>query len=170
MSATLQIDVSPHIPVMAGNPDHSKDPKNYVLGAAIDPDNRTVVTIVKNSPEWQRGRQNFPGGKIEPFDVSPAAAMSREFNEETGLLIQPFWWNPVALVEGVGWNMHVFYTYSDKIHRVRTVEKEFVLVRTIKDVLADDSVLPSLKLYLPLISEQSRGLILPLKLKYRTVF
>lgn len=43
-----------------------------------------VALIRKNRPEWQKGRLNGIGGKIEPGEL-PDDAMVREFKEETGL-------------------------------------------------------------------------------------
>src|SRR5258706_13272255 len=42
-----------------------------------------VVLIRKNKPDWQRGKLNGVGGKVEPGEI-PSEAMVREFAEETG--------------------------------------------------------------------------------------
>lgn len=54
----------------------------YVVGFALDAYGR-VALIRKNRPEWQAGRLNGVGGHIEPGET-PAEAMVREFEEETG--------------------------------------------------------------------------------------
>jgi len=56
--------------------------KNYVLGFMFDSYYRRVLLIAKNHPEWQKGRLNGIGGKIEDNE-SPMHAMEREFREET---------------------------------------------------------------------------------------
>jgi 8-oxo-dGTP diphosphatase len=42
-----------------------------------------VLLIRKARPEWQRGKLNGVGGKVEPGET-PMAAMIREFTEEAG--------------------------------------------------------------------------------------
>jgi 8-oxo-dGTP diphosphatase len=56
----------------------------YVLGYAFDSKLQHVILIRKNKPEWQKGKLNGVGGKIEKDDASPVHAMIREFKEETG--------------------------------------------------------------------------------------
>ena len=55
----------------------------YVLGFAFTTDGR-VALIQKKRPAWQAGRLNGIGGKVEGTEHS-AAAMVREFREETGV-------------------------------------------------------------------------------------
>lgn len=57
----------------------------YVVGFAFDY-LRRVWLIRKNRPEWQAGKLNGIGGKIEPNETS-IEAMSREFMEEAGVLV-----------------------------------------------------------------------------------
>lgn len=57
----------------------------YVCGFAFEPDRR-VWLIQKNRPEWQKGKLNGVGGKIE-FNETAVAAMAREFQEEAGVAI-----------------------------------------------------------------------------------
>lgn len=54
---------------------------DYVLGFLIQED--SIVLIRKRKPEWQAGKLNGVGGKIEAGEV-PYVAMCREFKEETG--------------------------------------------------------------------------------------
>jgi 8-oxo-dGTP diphosphatase len=58
------------------------DYKHWVVGFVFK--NRDEVTLVmKNRPEWQKGKLNGVGGKIEAGETS-AQAMRREFKEEAG--------------------------------------------------------------------------------------
>lgn len=56
----------------------------YVVGFAFTPDRRHVLLICKSRPDWQRGRYNGIGGKVEPNE-DPVTAMRREFQEETSV-------------------------------------------------------------------------------------
>jgi 8-oxo-dGTP pyrophosphatase MutT (NUDIX family) len=51
-------------------------------------DARLIGLVRKARPDWQRGRLNLPGGRLEPGE-DPAAAMERELREETGLVRRP---------------------------------------------------------------------------------
>lgn len=54
-----------------------------------------VLLIEKQRPEWQKGRLNGVGGKIEPGEAD-SSAMIREFAEETGLMTYGFQWKHVC--------------------------------------------------------------------------
>ncbi len=43
--------------------------KGYVLGFAFDEDYEWVALIKKNRPQWQAGKLNGVGGKIEPNET-----------------------------------------------------------------------------------------------------
>ena len=58
-----------------------------------------VVLIRKNRPEWQVGKANGVGGKVEPGEL-PMAAMVREFREETGVETTSFDWENFAVMTG----------------------------------------------------------------------
>lgn len=60
--------------------------QGYVVGFLVDPSTDHVALIRKGRPEWQAGKLNGVGGHIEPGE-SPAAAMVREFGEETGAMV-----------------------------------------------------------------------------------
>jgi 8-oxo-dGTP diphosphatase len=59
---------------------------DYVCGFLFHPQHREVALVRKNKPEWQKGKLNGVGGKIE-IGESPSAAMEREFLEEAGVRI-----------------------------------------------------------------------------------
>ena len=75
----------------------------YVLGFAFSADLNHVWLIQKTRPEWQRGLFNGVGGKVESFE-SPAEAMAREFQEETGERITA--WQRFAFMSAG--NAHIF--------------------------------------------------------------
>ncbi len=56
----------------------------YVVGFMFTTDMRQVVLIRKTRPEWQSGKLNGVGGKVEEHEET-YAAMAREFREETGV-------------------------------------------------------------------------------------
>lgn len=103
----------------------SDGPTQYVLGFLFDPSKKDVVLIKKLKPEWQKGKLNGVGGKIEENE-SPLEAMRREFKEETGVEIEE--WREFLQLSGHGYSIHAFVAFSLQAYMVKTVEKEKVKV------------------------------------------
>lgn len=72
---------------------------------------RRVALIRKAKPEWQKGRFNGIGGKIEEGE-SPAEAMAREFREETGVDDSIPWEEYASLQDGRGWVIYFFRAHA----------------------------------------------------------
>lgn len=88
---------------------------NYVLGFLFSGGNLEAVSLIrKNKPNWQAGKLNGIGGKIEAGET-PRRAMSREFHEEAGVDIQPGLWTSVTkIVFATGDEMHVFAYHAQQ--------------------------------------------------------
>jgi len=71
----------------------------YVVGFSFNEDMSRVLLMLKNRPEWQEGKYNGVGGKIDG-DETPIEAMVREFREETGVATLPEDWYELALLHG----------------------------------------------------------------------
>lgn len=136
--------------------DHTKNPKDYVLGFAFSKDRKRVALIHKLTPAWQHGKLNGIGGKIEEREDA-FMAMEREFGEETGLHVPRQYWQCYAQSKGHGWNMYVFRAFlpDEELNQVRTMEKEEV------EIFAVDSVISST---FPLKLMDSLGFLIPLAL------
>jgi len=104
-------------------------PKEYVLGFAFDETKNNVVLILKNRPAWQKGFYNGVGGKVEKYDEDYHAAMSREFLEETGVLINPNEWDYFAAMEfkedilGGSAIVYCFRIFTDLVREVDSQRK-----------------------------------------------
>jgi 8-oxo-dGTP pyrophosphatase MutT (NUDIX family) len=105
---------------------------NYVLGFAFTPDG-SVALIRKIKPEWQAGKLNGVGGKIEDWDPSDVHAMTREFQEETGVFLEPHLWREVGVVNFGGHRpdeppgyVKVFTVVDPMVQFVCTTTKEAV--------------------------------------------
>lgn len=103
----------------------------YVLGFALSSLRQRVVLIRKTKPEWQVGKLNGVGGKIE--NESKYTAMHREFREETGYATKGELWSYFCRLEGDDFEVHCFATIID-VGECRTVEAEEVEIIQVKDL------------------------------------
>jgi 8-oxo-dGTP diphosphatase len=81
--------------------------QSYCLGFIFDALQDNVLLIQKRRPEWQVGKLNGIGGKVETGET-PLEAMVRETREECDLLIQEALWQRVAQLEGKTFYAEVF--------------------------------------------------------------
>ena len=111
---------------------------HYVVGFAFG-HGGNVALIVKNRPEWQRGRMNGIGGKIEPGEMSDDA-MVREFYEETGRLTRKEVWEFFATLSGAEFSVAFFYTYLNNLEGLQSPTDENVVVVPIESINATDCI------------------------------
>jgi 8-oxo-dGTP diphosphatase len=102
-----------------------------VAGFCFDDDRQSVLLILKNTPDWQKGNYNGIGGKID-LGERPLEAMIREFQEVTGLVV--LGWNRFCTLEGPGWRVHFFrafenYDYLNGPLTVKSAEGEIHLLK-----------------------------------------
>ncbi len=120
--------------------------KRYVCGFLFDPKKRHVALIRKNKPEWQKGKLNGIGGKIELSDKSPMDAMRREFNEEAGLDIST--WKPYFEVIGPDYIVYFYTAISQDLDSIRSLTDERVEIHLVEEI-NDLNVIPNLKWLVP---------------------
>lgn len=122
--------------------------QGYVLGFLFDQWN-SVALIEKNRPEWQAGKINGVGGKIE-LDEDAWSAMRREFKEETG--VHHASWECFAMLESPRSYIYVFKGLTDSLtlHSVRTMEDERVFVHNTYAEPVPKNAVPNLHWLLPL--------------------
>ena len=126
----------------------------YVCGFAFDSVFKDrVVLIQKNRPEWQAGKLNGVGGKIEEFDLHPLNAMIREFKEETGVDITD--WNIFCEYESKDFIVYFFVTFTELMYDVKSITDEQIKILSINDTYFSDT-LPNLKWLIPLALDYSR--------------
>lgn len=149
--------------------------QRYVCGFAFHGGQTTrprVVLIRKVKPDWQAGKLNGVGGKIERGECS-TAAMAREFHEETGVKTEPREWQvfakmhfpkaEVTFLRYFGDAAAVAQTmtcYSADLNRPIRETVEHRLVRGI-DEIPDGAIMPNLRWAIPMAfhNEGGRGLI-----------
>jgi len=125
--------------------------KEYVLGFAFSKDTNHIVLILKDRPDWQKGKLNGVGGKIESSDYTDMPtylkghpfgnwiyAMNREFLEETGVDIID--WDYFCRMEfkndllGGTAIVYCFRTFTDTIFQCKTMESEQVGIFTTEHI------------------------------------
>lgn len=101
------------------------DQREWVVGFLIDDTREHVILVRKNRPEWQRGKLNGVGGKIEPAEFKHSA-MVREFREETGVLVAE--WHHFASLRWEEGLVHFFRAFRPLVHleQCRTVTDEHI--------------------------------------------
>lgn len=107
--------------------------QHYVLGFAFSADGSRLVLLEKQSPDWQRGKLNGVGGKIEPGET-PLACMIREFAEEAGVTTTPGQWLEFAHLSGSTFRVHAYALFDDtvvaaartiEVHEIRVVPSDW---------------------------------------------
>lgn len=122
----------------------------YVLGFAFNEEKKLLLLIVKQRPEWQAGLLNGIGGHIEPNDVAPHAAMTREFREETGIETEASDWDLFAEMSGYNWRCRIFRMFSDKIYKFEQKTDEELELWEVDSVLISGETIPNLKYLIPM--------------------
>lgn len=113
--------------------------QDYCLGFVLNPERTKVVLIDKLRPNWQRGKLNGTGGKLEPGE-DPVVGMQRECFEETGLRIPASGWRLIAHRDFPRTRIHCFAATIFEIHAARTETDELVRVLPLDSLSAWDLV------------------------------
>ncbi len=82
-----------------------------------------VLLMLKDRPEWQAGKYNGIGGKVEDGE-HPLTAMERECYEEAGLRISK--WTNFARMDGKDFQIQCYSTFLDTIPKWESKTSERV--------------------------------------------
>lgn len=106
-----------------------KEQTNYVVGFMFSEDYEKVALIRKNKPDWQKGKLNGIGGKIEQ-DECPDDAMLREFEEEAGAVAT---WKHYGRMKGPGWCVECFACTGDLSKLISCTDEKIEIIETLDD-------------------------------------
>ena len=132
--------------------------REWVVGFLFDLEAERVVLIRKNQPEWQAGKLNGVGGKVEPADASIESAMVREFREETGVTVLS--WQHFANLEWEEGVIRYFRSFAtpEIVKSCRTVTDENIERHQVHTLLDPTqwrgSVTPNLLWLVPLAAHR----------------
>lgn len=120
----------------------------YVCGFFFNRQKSHVVLIWKEKPAWQKGKLNGVGGKIEDGET-PAEAMCREFEEETGLTYRP--WQHFITINREDWECSFFagVDWENNFEYAETKESEEVAKIEV-DRLCDYAYIENLSWLIPM--------------------
>jgi ADP-ribose pyrophosphatase YjhB (NUDIX family) len=88
---------------------------NYTIGIYFTPDFKKVALILKNRPNWQKDKYNFPGGHVEAGEAE-SACISREFKEECNIITTPNEWKSIGRISGDNYKCFIFTAIYKPIH------------------------------------------------------
>lgn len=124
--------------------------KEYTLAHIFDPSLSKVLLIHKNRPEWQAGKMNGIGGKLEVGETT-FEGISREVWEETGLRIPITKWQHVIDLEAKDWVVHIFTTTYKDLSKAISKTDEEVEVCNVSSL--PSSIVPNLAWEIPICKD-----------------
>ena len=100
--------------------------KKYVLAFIFDASLEKVLLIHKSRPEWQKGKINGIGGKVEDAE-SEIAAIVRETKEETDLIIGEEKFVHLGKMSSEEWIVEIFICiYQGSMADAKSIEDQHV--------------------------------------------
>lgn len=123
----------------------------------FDEQRRHVALVRKNRPEWQAGKINAIGGKIEEGEA-PYQAMRREFQEEAG--VDRYDWKQFATLTGKGFVVHFYSCFVPDFENVGTMTDEAIEIWYVPTALRSDDLIPNLRVMIPLALDDT-GIVKP---------
>jgi len=104
----------------------------YVVGLIFDESFENILLIRKNRPDWQKGRLNGVGGKVEEQETS-YEAMVRECEEECGLLLYN-WLLVENFSDSDSYEVHFFITQTPSLQKAYSKTDELIEIHNIKEL------------------------------------
>ena len=127
----------------------------YTLGFIFDKELSRVLLIYKQRPDWQKGRLNGVGGKIEQEEQS-LACIVREVGEETGLQTTAEEWICVGEIKSNSYRVDVYArVHRGELSDALTVTDEEIEWCTVDELPGE--VLPNLHWLIPLALDKIKN-------------
>lgn len=132
---------------------------NYVVGFAFSVDGDHVALIRKTRPKWQAGCLNGIGGHIDTTDINDAAAQTREFLEETGVVIAADQWQVFAVLRGQDYRVTCFRAFTDSVYEVTTKSDEGHVGVSPVHIINEERCISNLRYLIPLALDRDQKAI-----------
>lgn len=129
--------------------------KSYTVGFVFDSSLEEVALILKTHPDWQKGKLNGIGGRIEEGETS-LECIVREIKEETGLSTEPSLWQHFATIYENEAKVDILaLKYGGPKDKVKTKTDEKVSWYNAKDL--PEKTVQGVSWLIPLAFERLRG-------------
>lgn len=123
------------------------DKTQYTVGIYFDKRLDRVVLILKNRPNWQRGKWNFFRGPKESQETWEQCVV-REFKEECAVNTCVDDWKYIGIIENIDYEVHIYTTIQkDYQGCIKTNEDQKV-----KWIFIDElpkNIIPNLEFLIP---------------------
>lgn len=128
---------------------------DYVVGFLFSLSMGQTILVEKQRPEWQAGKCNGVGGKIEEGETDHAA-MVREFREETGKEVPT--WTRFCTLNGDWGTLYCFYAVAEDYNKVETVTDEEILLWDLEFIMDPKyAILPNVRWLIQMARSFSLG-------------
>ncbi len=128
-------------------------PQEWVAGFLFKDADERVLVIRKTHPEWQKGKLNGIGGKLENGET-PVQAMRREFSEEAGIFVNG--WREFCTLNWKGGTVHFMRaTWNADMKEPRSMTDELVMWKA--SMICEwpgDSFIPNLRWLVPMARDK----------------
>ena len=117
--------------------------KRYVLAFLFDKDKENVLLIRKNRPDFQAGKLNGLGGKIEDGET-PLEAVSREVSEESGINLPTHCYKSVGVIQNVNdedenqFKVDIFFAEANILEAKTLTDEEVSVFKATEVITRDD--------------------------------
>jgi 8-oxo-dGTP diphosphatase len=126
----------------------------YVAGFAFNETETVVALLLKARPAWQRGQFNGIGGHVEEGETA-AAAMAREWEEETDRANPESGWERFADLCGDSFVVHFFRANTSDLSGIASLsEGEEIFLFDTREL--PPNVVSNLRWLIPMASFQCR--------------
>jgi 8-oxo-dGTP diphosphatase len=122
----------------------------YVLGFCFNRLKDEVLLINKLRPDWQIGKLNGLGGKVEKGEIWKDA-MIREFKEECGLVIEE--WIYKIHITRVAAEVIIFTAIARDLYAAESLTDEEIQIVDVSKL--PKNVLPNLRYLIPLCADDN---------------
>ena len=125
----------------------------YVIGFLFNESMTQVMLINKNRPDWQAGKINALGGKIENNETS-REAVAREIYEESTVWTTPQEWTWLGTMSGWDWAVVVYYILRKNLGFFNATDEAIEIFDT--DNLPDN-LIHNLRWLIPMCVDRERN-------------
>jgi 8-oxo-dGTP diphosphatase len=105
--------------------------KKYTIGICFDNNLENIVLILKNRPEWQKGKYNFPGGHTEENEIG-IDCIIREFREECNIITKD--WIHIGNIKNKDNYIVEIFTLMQNFKNIKTMTDEKIEIFNINNL------------------------------------